>query len=601
MPIISEKVREDVRLASDIVDVIGSYLPLKKAGGSHLALCPFHKEKTPSFHVNPQRQMFKCFGCGEGGDVFSFVMKYENVDFMTALRMLAEKAGIALPTAERDRDTGAQAQKDLLYRLHDEVCSFFQNQLARDDKAGIAREYLKKRGVSPEMVKLFRIGFAPDSWDATLQWAYSRKYKAETLEVAGLATRRNEGSGHYDRFRGRLMFPICNEQGRVVGFSGRVLDADAKEAKYVNSPETPIFQKGRILFGLDKTKRAILEAKHAVICEGQLDMIACYQAGVQHVVAPQGTAFTDAHGRILKRYVDEVVLCFDSDAAGQNAAVRSIDSLIGAELIVRVAELPTGHDPDSLIQAKGVAEFQRVLQAARSYFDFHLDWLSRQHDPNTDAGKVAMSRAMAELLGKVPNVTLRATYLQRAARTLGVSEDVLREEMRRSRTPDRTARSTSTGPARQDTFITPIPAVERMLLELMIEDKEVVARCAQELDLSGLGQNLAAGYIREIVALHKRNAWTDPRCLAEGERTAEQMRYISGILLAEHPPRETKQLAGDCLRELRKLSIQAQIDALKKKLSQSGMSFEEMTAIQKEIHALDMQKRLPHIPALPTP
>jgi DNA primase len=597
VPLVPDKVLEDIRLANDIVDVIGSYIPLKKAGANHRALCPFHKEKTPSFNVSSQRQIFKCFGCGVGGNVFHFVMRYENVEFLTAVKMLAERAGLKIQFSDQPRDEGAEAQKDLLYRLHDEVCTFYQNHLLKSPEAQVARDYVAKRGVSAEMQKLFRIGYAPNSWDATLNWAFSRKYKPDLLDLSGLFIRREDGSGRYDRFRGRLMFAICNEQGRVVGFSGRVLDPDAKEAKYVNSPETPIFNKSRILFALDKAKRPILDAKHAVVCEGQLDTIACHQAGIQNVVGSQGTAFTEAHARTLKRYVEEIILCFDSDAAGQSAAAHSIDALIEAGLIVRVAEVPKGHDPDSLIKKEGTDAMQAVLAKARSYFDFHLDWLCRQHDRNSDLGKVAISRAMAELLTKIPNATLQASTMQKAAIALGVREEVLREEMKKFQQRQR-PRGASGEATQQDPLPQRIPPAEKLLLELMLADAEVVAMCATELDRDTLGRNLAAGFIREILQIHDRGAWRGHAPLFEGDRTQEQLDLLSELLLRERADTERKRLASDCLRTLQTAQIQAKIEQLKLRQQAPGINYEENLSLTKQI--LDLNRRLRHIPALPT-
>src|ERR1041384_7133811 len=317
---------EQVRNANDIVDVIGSYLPLKRAGANFVALCPFHKEKSPSFNVNPHRQIFHCFGCHKGGDVFQFVIEYDSVDFPEALRRLADRAKIPL---EHEKGSGGEKTrhiKEQLLQMHDQIAQRWQNALANEASGQIARDYLAKRGVSAEAIKLFRLGYAPDLWDDTVNWARSKGHEPALIEKAGLILRKEGSENYYDRFRGRLMFPICDEQGRVVGFSGRVLSGDEKTAKYVNSPETPIFTKSKIFFGLDKSKRAILDPGFAVVCEGQLDLVACFMSGVQNIVAPQGTAFTEQHARILKRYADEVVLCFDSDNPGQNAAVRALDS-----------------------------------------------------------------------------------------------------------------------------------------------------------------------------------------------------------------------------------------------------------------------------------
>src|SRR5208282_2019420 len=346
---------ERIRAACDIVDVVGSYLPLKKAGANFVALCPFHKEKTPSFSVNPHRQIFHCFGCHKGGDVFTFVKEYENIGFMDAVRRLADRAKIPIEFDQSPGEQQSRHLKDQLLQIHEQIAQRWQNCLLNEAAGQTARDYLAKRGVSSEAVKLFRLGAAPDAWDDTVNWAKSKGHDLALVEKAGLiiqksgsapasgaavdasstakaddeaslATRegarapqlrtpnsetpdaRPETRKFYDRFRGRLMFPICDEQGRVIGFSGRVLSGDEKTAKYVNSPETAIFTKSKIFFGLDKSKRALLDAGFVVVCEGQLDLIACFMGGVQNVVAPQGTAFTADHARILKRYVDEVVL-----------------------------------------------------------------------------------------------------------------------------------------------------------------------------------------------------------------------------------------------------------------------------------------------------
>ena len=328
--LLSPATREQIRAASDIVDIIGSYVPLKRAGVNFVALCPFHKEKSPSFNVNPQRQIFHCFGCGKGGDVFTFVKEIENVEFMDAVRRLAERAKIPLEFENSPGEQQSRHLKDQLLEIHEQLTQRWQSCLASEAAGQKARDYLAGRGVTAEAIKLFRLGAAPEAWDDTVNWARSKNFDLATVEKAGLIIRKEETGRYYDRFRGRLMFPICDEQGRVVAYSGRVLPGDESPAKYVNSPETAIFTKSRIFFGLDKSKRAILDAGFAVICEGQLDLIACFMGGVQNIVAPQGTAFTDQHARILKRYANEVVLCFDSDNAGQNAAVRALDHLLAS-------------------------------------------------------------------------------------------------------------------------------------------------------------------------------------------------------------------------------------------------------------------------------
>src|SRR6202142_3560957 len=392
---LSPATRERIRAASDIVDIIGSYLPLKKAGANFVALCPFHKEKSPSFNVNPHRQVFHCFGCHKGGDVFTFVKEYENIGFMDAVRRLAERAKIPIEFDQTPGEQQSRHLKDQLLEIHEQITQRWQNALLNEAGGHLARDYLAKRGVSADAVKLFRLGAAPDAWDDTVNWAKSKDYDLPLVEKAGLILRKEGSEHYYDRFRGRLIFPICDEQGRIIGFSGRILSGDEKTAKYVNSPETPIFTKSRVFFGLDKSKRALLDAGFVIVCEGQLDLIACFMGGVQNVVAPQGTAFTDQHARILKRYVNEVVLCFDSDNAGQNAIVRSLDHLLASGLAVRVAVVPAPHDPASFIKANGGEAFKKLVEGAEGFFDYYLNRLCATNEINSDKGRLAVLRLMA--------------------------------------------------------------------------------------------------------------------------------------------------------------------------------------------------------------
>jgi DNA primase len=415
---VSDSTREQIRAANDIVEVIGAVVPLKRAGANFVGLCPFHREKTPSFNVNPSRQIFRCFGCGKGGDVFTFVKEYENLTFPEAMRRLAERAHIVIKEDETPGASDTRALKDKLLTIHEQITQRWQTALNSDAGSQIARDYLEKRGVSAEAVKLFRIGYAPEAWDDTVNWAKSKNFDLELVAQAGLIVKKDAG-GFYDRFRGRLMFPICDEQGRVVAFSGRVLKEEPNVGKYVNSPETPLFTKGRIVFGLDKAKRAILDRQVAVVCEGQLDMIACFMAGVENTVAPQGTAFTGEQARLLKRYTKEVVLCFDSDGAGQKATVRALDDLIQSGLAIRVASVPAPHDPDSFIKEFGADAFVELIKKGVGYFDFYLDFLCKQNDVTSDRGQKEIARAMAAALAKTGDQILSERYARQTALRLG--------------------------------------------------------------------------------------------------------------------------------------------------------------------------------------
>ena len=459
--LISKSVLDDIRFRCDIVDVIDAYLTLPQKGTIIKALCPFHKEKTPSFNVNRQRQIFHCFGCGAGGDVFKFVMLYEHVDFVGAIKILAEKAGIPL---QFEKGSEPSADKELLLTIHEEAAALFHRQLLQSPDAQIARDYLLKRQITPEIIEDFMIGYAPDSWDFLLQWAQKKGHPLQKLDLAGLLIRREEDRGatpYYDRFRGRVMFPIRNEQGRIVAFSGRTLLQDPKAAKYVNSPETPLFRKSHILYALDRARREIVETREAIICEGQIDVIRCHQAGFKTAVAAQGTAFTEDHARILKRYADGVVLVFDSDEAGRNAALKASVIFMQMGLAVRVASLPQGEDPDSIILKQGAPTFARALSQAVPAIDFQLNLLLSQEDIRTEVGMMKVSRAALATISQSPNAIQRDVLVQTVARRLGISSDALNVELKhlRRNTPPPAA-STSTQPV----------AVQRPISEVLLAE-----------------------------------------------------------------------------------------------------------------------------------
>jgi len=430
---VPKRVVDDIRFRCDIADVIGSYLNLQKAGGSFKALCPFHKEKTPSFHVNPQRQIFHCFGCGAGGDVFRFVMLHESVDFPGALRLLAQRAGVRL---ELEEGAGTDSShKDQLYSIHHEIAEFFQRCLKTMKEAASARAYLQKRRLSDQIVESFGIGYAPDRWNAMEGWAGRKKMDMDLLEEAGLVLRSDKPSAKspwYDRFRNRIMFPIKDEQGRVIAFSGRALETDDKTAKYVNSPETPLFHKSRVLYAIDKARKAIVEAREAILCEGQIDVIRCHEAGFINAVASQGTAFTEDHARVIRRYADSVIIMFDADTAGQDAAVKAAGLFMESGLAVRVASLPEDEDPDSFILKRGADGFRSIIGQAASAVQFQIRVLSERDNVRNEAGLMRTARAVLQTIGRSPNAVQRAHLVQEASERLNIPPSALQDDLRRS-------------------------------------------------------------------------------------------------------------------------------------------------------------------------
>jgi len=594
---LSPATREQIRAASDIVDVIGSYLPLKRAGANFTALCPFHKEKSPSFNVNPHKQIFHCFGCHKGGDVFTFVKDYENIGFMDAVRRLAERAKIPLEFENSPGEQQSRHLKDQLLQIHDQIAQRWQNCLANEAAGQLARDYLQKRGVSADAIKLFRIGAAPELWDDTVNWAKSKNYDLDLVEKAGLIIRKEETGNYYDRFRGRLMFPICDEQGRVVGFSGRVLSGDEKTAKYVNSPETAIFTKSKIFFGLDKSKRAILDAGSAIICEGQLDLIACFTNGVQNIVAPQGTAFTDQHARIIKRYANEVVLCFDSDNAGQNATVHALDHLLAAELAVRVAVVPAPHDPDTFIKNFGGEKFRELVEHAAGFFEFLLDRLCATNDAATDKGRLAILRGMAEALHKTGNRVLIDTHAQKTALRLGVPPEAVRAEFRKIPLARTVSVENEIEPDAAAEPETPRPSpLEFYLLKLIFLHDDLVASTAAHLDLNWISHLATRQTIDLRLAAHEHETWQNLGAFLDGCESAEQRSLITEAVAEERKiPNPQTQLA-DLTLKLRNQFLDRQIGALTQKIGQPQTSDAEKIELLREQLKLKEQKRAPLSP-----
>lgn len=595
----SDEFRERVRAASDIVDVIGGYLPLKRAGANFVTLCPFHKEKSPSFNVNPHKQIFHCFGCHKGGDVFRFVQDYENIGFVDALTRLAERARIPLEYVRGAPDQHARHEKDQLLQVHEQITLRWQNVLANEAAGQLARDYLARRGVSAEAIKLFRIGAAPDSWDDTVNWARSKGFEPAIVEKAGLILIREGSDGYYDRFRGRLMFPICDEQGRVIAFSGRVLSGDEKTAKYVNSPETPIFTKSKVFFGLDKSKRAILDAGHAVICEGQLDLIACFMGGVQNVVAPQGTAFTEAHARILKRYTDEVVLCFDADNAGQNAAVRALDGLLASGLAVRVAQMPAPHDPDSFIKEQGGEAFRAIIQTAPDFFEYYLTRLCTLNDITSDKGRLTVLRAMGEAVNKTGNSVLIDNYAQRTALRLGVISDAVRLEFRKAAGSAARPQPAAAETIEEESFESALPPASRpgtqefWLLKLLLISEEAARVVAGRLQPEWIQHAAVREIVARRMALGESGQWVGFAAFLADFEAPEIASLLSEAVSDDRPIPNPEQQVLDVALRLRNQFIDRSLAALTQQASQPGLGQAEVVALLQQQKSLRELKRQP--------
>jgi DNA primase len=428
MPRIPEETLQQVLAATDIVDLVGRSVKLRRAGTNWVGLCPFHNEKSPSFNVRPSTNSYHCFGCGAGGNAFRFVMEHDGLTFMEAVKRLADSAGIRIEEEVWDANAEAIAkQRSGLIRVHQEISAWYHQLLMKHPMADAARQYLKNRGITAEVAKNWQLGYAPPNTPPLREWAMKNKVGSALLIDAGILATSEERGDAYPRFRHRLMFPIRNDNGEVIAFSGRVLEADAKAAKYLNSPETLLFNKSKVLFGFDKSKRAISKAGQAIVCEGQIDTLMVYEAGFQNVVAGQGTAFTEYHAKALKRQADEIVLCYDSDNAGYKAAERAFQALAPYGLIVKVATLPKGEDPDSYIRKNGVVAFGDLVKSAKDFVDYQLASVGSRRDLTEMRERIKFAEEMAENVKLFDTPMAKETTIQRVARSLGISEEIMRK------------------------------------------------------------------------------------------------------------------------------------------------------------------------------
>lgn len=452
---ISPETIQAVLAATHIEELIQSYVPLRRAGSAFKGLCPFHNEKSPSFTVNPQRQFFHCFGCGKSGDAIAFLREFENLPFDEAVKKLASRAGVPVVEGREDPNvTKNRRLKSRLIELHRVATEFFHQQLLRNPNAEHARSYWKSRGFSREMAERWKVGWMPDQGEAFLELMREKKFTGRELIDSGIANFRDEtrpSAGLYVRFLGRLMFPICDEMGEVIAFSGRKLREEQGGGKYINSPETALFKKSHVFFGLDRAKKAILREKTALLCEGQLDAICCHEYGFSHVIAPLGTAFTEHHARLLRRYTKSVTLCYDGDQAGILATEKAFRILTTEGLEVKAIALPAGSDPDSLLRERGEAGFRELLERSVEFFDYKLD-LANQQNRDQDVGeRTKLIDECAQLLASMTDAIARSVRIQHVAARLRIAPNLLIEAVQQILTREKAQqRRVSTAQAKRD-------------------------------------------------------------------------------------------------------------------------------------------------------
>ncbi|MEA3305588.1 MAG: DNA primase, partial [Candidatus Omnitrophota bacterium] len=475
-PLIPDNILDQIVDRCDIAEVISDYIPLKRAGRSYKALCPFHHEKTPSFIVNPEKGIFHCFGCGVGGNVYGFIMKYERLEFLEAVRMLAKRSGVTLPEGSLAEGAETSSLVNGIYKVHEFAIAYFQNTLMAPS-GKTAKEYLAGRGVKSETISKFRLGFAPGSWDSLFTYLKRKGFNEEIIGKSGLCIRRPDKSGYYDRFRNRLIFPIFSQNGRPIAFAGRVLDETLP--KYVNSPETLIYNKSRTLFGLNFTKGDISGKDEAVIVEGYMDLIVPYQSGVKNLIASCGTALTAEQIRLLRRYSRNVIIAYDSDKAGEIATLRSMGLLLTDDMNVKIARLPEKLDPDSFVRKHGAGSLGRILGEADNLFEYKLNLLLSKHKTGGLESKAMVAGEMLNTISKVNNAVLRAAYIKKLAESLGFSEDDIRTELKKVKKQRDLNYNTRAVSFNKKTDA--LSAADKIIIRLMIENNDIIRAVKKEL------------------------------------------------------------------------------------------------------------------------
>jgi DNA primase len=569
---------ERVKQQADIVRVIGEYVRLKKSGANFTGLCPFHQEKTPSFAVHPVKQIYHCFGCGAGGDVFKFVMEMEKSPFPEAIRTVAEKCGIAIPKPrERSPEERREnQQRSALVEMHRETAAFFARALHDSPEGKVAAAYLEDRGLDREAMKRFCLGFAPSSGDALLRFL-KQKYPEKLLDVSGLISRDQSGRA-YDRFRRRIMFPIANESGKVIAFGGRATGDDTP--KYMNSPETPIYTKSTVLYHLDRAKESLRQSDFAVLVEGYMDAIAVARAGIANVVASCGTSLAEPQIKLLGRFTRRVIVNYDPDTAGQAATERSISLLLESEFDVRVLALPGKADPDKFLKEQGVDAYRNLLAQSPLYLDY-LIARARQMDRTTAAGKVAALNFLMPYVQRLPNRLLRSEWATRIASELRVDEPVLREALRRAAAERRSEvkpNASLLGPA--------VKPAERQIIRMLVEADGFREKLASELAHDSLHRGLECERLLDLL-ISKVGEHPDPATLAAA--LEERERRLLFEVLFEPVPEPTWDDAENCLSVLRNRRVEEELAALQKKIEAKPATDELRSLLTRR---LELQKQL---------
>jgi len=536
----------DIKAKLSIVDVIQGFVSLKKSGKNHIGLCPFHDDNNPSMHVNDEKGFFHCFSCGAGGDVFGFLMRYSNISFPEALKELAQKAGVRLP-APRPR-TKSEKKKEAtsarFFEINSLVCSFYSNNLRSSGKnSARAREYLESRGISSEIIEEFKLGFVPDRWDAAVKFASKNNIGVKELEELGLVVARESGSGHYDRFRNRIIFPITEITGRICGFGGRTLSEDeSKQPKYMNSPESPVFDKRSVLYGLYHSKSEIGRKRKAVLVEGYMDFIKLYANGIRNVVATLGTAFTNEHARFLRRFCEEVVIVYDGDTAGIRSAVRAGEILLEQGISSSICRIPDGLDPDDYLEEYGPESLAELIAAAVDVSDFIIDdTFARYREKKMSSGESI--KFLVDLVSKIKDPVRRAEAVSKATGLFGIRESEFLSLVKTSN-PGR-----NRGSLAPTTLIPEKNIHEREIVRILLKFPYLMS--AEKIE--NIGRHFENGDLKVILKRVGEGEFTEVSSLMSSFEKVEMQQLLSELVFSSDDlidDTTSERMLNDCVKEL---------------------------------------------------
>ena len=581
--LIDENILNDILTRVNIVEVISEYIPLKRTGRNFKACCPFHQEKTASFVVSLDKQIYHCFGCGAGGNVFSFLMQYERLEFPEAVEILAKKAGVALElkTASAHKSSEANSQ---LRKINELAVDFYSRNL-HSLLGTNAREYLIKRGIRQETAKQFCLGFSRDSWDSLCAHLRSNDFSLSLIEKAGLVIP-NDAGGYYDRFRNRIIFPIFDIKSSCIGFGARVTDESLP--KYINSPETPVYRKGHNLYGLNLAKDAVREFDFVVVVEGYLDCIVPYQHGMHNIVASLGTALTPDQARLIKRYTHNVVMVYDGDLAGELATLRSLEIFIEEEMSVRVAPLPVGYDPDTYVRKFGLDSLNKLVKEADNLFDYQLKVLKRKYDFKDSEGKAKIASVMLATIKKLKDAILRDEYIRKLSDKLDVDESFVRDVYNNLKA------ESAFGDIVTQSFskLAKTNPTEKLLMKLMLEETELVAQIKDRVDPTDFQDKMISRIVKTMFELSTQGKSCSTQNLVNYLGQVDLTHIVcESTFMPEVSGIEKEKVIDDCIMRLKKNKEQLNRKRLQEaiKLAETDGNEEELNKLKKEFNLLIKQ------------